>query len=78
MIKKILLIVVNTIRQMLIIYNKTLGIGDWGLGIGIGDWGSGIGTHPQSPIRNSHSPTPNTQSPRQKNIQIYSSLKYKR
>jgi len=40
-----------------ILYNKNMGIGDWGLGIG--DWGLGPIPNPQSPIPNPQSPIPN-------------------
>ena len=42
--------------MLIIIYEKIVGIGDWGLGIG--DWGLGIGANPQYPIPNPQSPIP--------------------
>jgi len=42
----------------MLINNKILFDGDWGLGIG--DWGLGIGPNPQSPIPNPQSPIPIT------------------
>ncbi len=41
---------------MLILFNISMGIGDWGLGIG--DWGLGIGDWAQSPNANPQSPIP--------------------
>jgi len=48
----------NKIKKLLfkyhlnIIYNRDLGIGDWGLGIG--DWAQSPIPNPQSPIPNPH------------------------
>ena len=46
----------------MIIYDRKLGFGGWGLGmgdwgLGIGDWGLGIGDWAQFPIPNPQSPT---------------------
>jgi hypothetical protein len=43
-----LLILKNLKRDLYILQNWGLGIGDWGLGIG--DWGLGPIPNPQSPI----------------------------